>query len=269
MERTELIPLDDIKKFLPLLKKGNITTTPEGRRIYNRLYLKLGDMRVVYNLLGLSGGSKRQSSLSVSEAERIFTEAFRTGEVKQIREFITKYENVARILRSKYRYLTDALKTLCPFIYLHEGRQPVPKEKVVEKLKEIVQKEGFVLVAEGDEIIPTTHKGAPSPLIQSAAKFYFGSLLNAVQSLNLPYRLYVSPEERKEKVREIIKMLRENPPQSIYSLSKSYGMTFATKVYRILRKLGKGNYRRGLKKILSVPDEKIDKLVDTVVKGGI
>lgn len=267
MVRTEMIPLDDLKKFMSLVRRGNITTTPEGRRIYNRLYLKVGDMKVIYNLLGLPNYGRRRSSLSVSDAERLFVEAFESGEVTQIREFVSKYQNAARVLRRKYRYLTTALKTLCPSLYIHNDRQPVPLSVVNEKLRKIVERDGYLLVTDKGKLIPVTHKGVPTPIIQSAAIFYYGSLLHAAQTLNLPYRLYLSPDEKMKTIKEIVMFVRGNPPQSIYALEKEFGVTFAARVYRLLRKLGGGDYRKGVRRILTTPDDKIDKIVKHLMKG--
>lgn len=267
MTRMEIIPLRDVERFKSFLKNGTLTTTPEGRRIYNRLYLRLGDMKVVYNLIGVPPFKRRKSSVTLSEAEQTLVNAFLKGEVKTVREFASKYQNVTRILRRKYRYLSHALQTLLPSLYFHTNKQPIPREVVDEKLRKIVEKEGFVLVTDDGSTIPLTCRGAPPLSIQRAATFYYGSLLKAAESLNLPYRLYETTTTKERKLLEILNFIKTHQPTSIYNIMTQYGVSFAGQVYRVLRKLGKGDYRKGWRRVIMTSPRNFHRLINEL-KGG-
>jgi len=252
------LPREDLMKFKERVLKGiPLTKDPEGRKIFNRLCHYFGSISTVYTILGLPQKRKKNPTITVEEAEKLLVEFFEGGG-KSIRKFAEKFPVAARNLHRKYRFLSDAVLFLIPDTYV-KGRILITRKELERKMTETVKKVGYVLV--GEDIVPPNRKGALPRGYQEAARKLFGSTISAAQHLNLPYRIYQHGLD--ETVEEILTILREFRDNGItvHQAIKKFGMTKAIRAYRLLRKLGRGNYLKGCEKLRQMSSEKVRKFV--------
>ncbi len=262
------LPVKDLLTFNKMVSKkraGREVKEPEWSRLYRRLYYRLGGILPVYWVLGLPPLRRKRTKMTITEAEQILISSFKSGEVKTIREFTEKYRTATRLLRLRYRFLSEAVKSLLPNYYPHRWLGVVTKEDAVRRLQEIAKKRGRILLsADGRGL------NIPKSLNEIIGYFY-GSVENAAKSLGLPYQVVHFDGRAERSLPDTVELLQKVRSGKInitstYRLFKELGTRDAQRLYRALRLIGKGDYREGLKVVLSYRGDLTDLLLSVLQK---